>query len=125
MVVPRSIGGGVILIVAAATAIGRSANILALLGSNERRKAASISAVNTLQSTLKVIWKARWKRASELRVRSSRLCAKSQSSLSNRRACKAHAVRLVRKSGIQQTKEIPSWFHAFMRDMLSHGFFDS
>ena len=77
MVALQSIGGRVILIASAATATGRSANILALPGSNENRKAASISAANTLQSTLKVIWKARWKRASELRMRSSRLCGNS------------------------------------------------
>src|SRR4030095_4916030 len=84
MVVPRSIGGQVILIVSAATATGRLVNIPVLPGQNEGRRATSISAANTLQSTLRVIWKARWKRASELRMRSSRLCAESY----NRRAHK-------------------------------------
>jgi monoamine oxidase len=70
-----------ILTLAAATATGGSGNTPVLPASNESHKATSISAVNTLQSTLRVIWKARWKRASELRMRSSRLCAKSQSLL--------------------------------------------
>src|SRR5437762_13779643 len=41
------------------------------------RKTACISAVNALRSTLRVIWKARWKPASELQMRSSRVYASS------------------------------------------------
>jgi hypothetical protein len=67
----------VIRTLAAATATGRSGNTPVLPASNESRKATSISAANTLQSMLRVIWKARWKRASDLRMRSSRLCAES------------------------------------------------
>jgi hypothetical protein len=91
MVLPQWIGGRVILTLTAATATGRSGNTPVLPASNESHKATFISAVNTLPSTLRVIWKARWKRASELRIRSSRLCAKSY----NRRAHKAHRVRRV------------------------------
>ena len=91
MALPQWIGGRVILTLVAATATGRSGNTPVLQASEESHKATSISAVNTLPSTLRVIWKARWKRASELRIRSSRLCAESY----NRRAHKAHRVRRV------------------------------
>src|SRR5436190_13529455 len=82
MALPQWIGGRVIFTLAAATATGRLVNIPASLGSNESRKATSISAANTLPSTLRVIWKAQSKQASEQRMRSSQLCASS--SLSSR-----------------------------------------
>src|SRR5436190_15328576 len=85
MVVPQWIGGKVILTLTAATATGRSGNTPVLPVPNESRKATSISVANTLQSTPRVIWKARWKRANELQMRSSRLCDNSY----NRRADKA------------------------------------
>ena len=80
---------GVILIVSAATATGRSVNTLALPGvEREPQGSVRFCGEHTSIDAQGYLEGAVWKQASELRMRSSRLCAKSQSSLSNRRACK-------------------------------------